>query len=163
MHPNIQEPKDEKGTYIDIDDKDKKILEVLMENSRLSFRAIAKKTSLSTATVINRIKRLKDDDIIKGYTTKIDFEKIGYDLLAMIQVKISRGKFEQVENKIASNQHVIGMFDVTGDFDALILARFKSRKTLDYFIKRIMTYENIERTSTRLVLNVTKFENTPLF
>tara|TARA_Y100000310_G_C20547576_1_gene746360 strand:+ start:162 stop:635 length:474 start_codon:yes stop_codon:yes gene_type:complete len=144
-------------------EKDKRILEVLLSNSRLSYRAIAKKTGLSTATVINHFQRLKSEGVIKGFTTKIDFEKIGYDTLVLIEIRISHGKLEDVEKKIADNQHVIGMFDVTGEFDAIILARFKDRRSLDYFVKKIQTYENLERTSTRLVFDVVKHEDTPTF
>lgn len=146
-----------------IDSKDKKILEVLLSNSRLSYRSLAKKTGLSTATVIKHLEKLEQDKVIKGFTTKIDYEKIGYDLLALIEIRIAHGKLFEVEQKIAKTPNVIGLFDVTGDFDALVLARFKNRMGLDFFIKKIQTYEFVERTSTRLVLNVIKQEDTPLF
>ena len=51
------------------------------------------------------------------------------------------------------------MFDTTGDFDSVIIARFKSRRNLDYFLKKILTFDEIERTSTRIVLNTIKYGN----
>ena len=145
------------------DSKDKKILEALLSNSRISYRSLAKKTGLSTATVIKHLGKLEQDKVIKGFTTRIDYEKIGYDVMALVEVRIAHGKLFDVEGKIAKSPNVIGLFDVTGDFDALILARFKNRRGLDFFIKKIQTYEFVERTSTRLVLNVIKQEDTPLF
>ena len=144
---------------VKIDPKDEKILNVLIDNSRLSFRAIAKKTGLSTATVINHIQRLKKEGIILKYTTKLDYEKLGYDFLAIIELRISHGQFVHVEEKISKFTQVVSMFDTTGNFDSVVIARFKSRRNLDYFLKKILEFDEIERSSTRIVLNTIKYGN----
>jgi len=62
----------------------------------------------------------------------------------------------EVEKEIAGNPNVFGFYDITGDYDALILARFKSRFELSDMIKKLHASPNIESTNTHLILNVIK-------
>ena len=73
-----------------LEQTDKKILNILLDNSRLSLRQIAKKTQVSVATVMNHIKKLEKEGIIKKYTTKLDYEKTGYDVEVMVEIRISK-------------------------------------------------------------------------
>lgn len=139
-----------------MENKDTAILKVLTENSRLSFREIAKKTGISVVTVINRIKEMEKQKIIKRYVPELDYEKLGYEVQAIIQLRISRGKLFEVEKTIAKLPNVFAVYDVTGDFDSMILAKFRNRKGLDSFLKKIQTYDFIERTETKLILNIIK-------
>ncbi len=141
-----------------IDETDTSIMNILLDNSRLSYRQIAKKAGVSVATVMHRIKRLESRGIIRKYTAKLDYDKIGYDIVAIIDIKISKGKLAMMEKRIASHENVIACYDITGEFDAQITTRFRSRKGLDSFLKKIQTYEFVERTRTNLVLNVIKEE-----
>ncbi|MBN2454697.1 Lrp/AsnC family transcriptional regulator [Candidatus Woesearchaeota archaeon] len=138
------------------DDKDRKILNALLDNSRLSYRQIAKKALVSVATVMNRIKRLEKGGVIKGYSALLNYENLGYDIDVIISIKVSKGKLFQVENKIATNPNVLSVFDVTGDFDAVVIAKFRNRRALDSFLKRVQAYDFVERTNTTLILNTIK-------
>jgi Lrp/AsnC family transcriptional regulator, regulator for asnA, asnC and gidA len=136
-----------------IDEIDKKILNELIINSKLSYRDIAKNVKVSTVTVMNRIKKLKKEKIIKKHVTIIDYEKLKYDFEVLIEMRISNGKLIEIENKISSHSCVYKVIDITGDFDALVFARFTSRRRMDTFIKKIQTYKYIERIKTRIILN----------
>ena len=138
---------------------DKKILNILVDNSRLSLRKIAKKADVSVATVMHHIKKLEKEGIIKKYTTKLDYEKTGYDVEVIIEIRISKGKLFEVEKKIAMHPNVFAVYDITGAFDALVLARFPTRRRMDNFLKKLQTYEFVERTETKLILNTIKEEN----
>lgn len=142
-----------------IDELDKKILNVLLTNSRLSYREIAKKIGVSVATVMNRVNRLQKEKLIKKYSAVLDYEKLGYDIKVAIDLRVSKGKLFEVEKKIASHPNVSAVYDVTGNFDCLLIATFKNRRMMDKFLKEIQTYDFVERTETRLVLNVLKEEN----
>lgn len=144
---------------MELEETDKKILNVIVENSRLSLRQIAKKANVSVATVMHHIKKLEKEGIIKKYTTKLDYEKTGYDVEVIIEIRISKGKLFDVEKKIASNPNVFAVYDTTGPFDALVLARFSTRRQMDNFLKKLQTYEFVERTETKLILNTIKDEN----
>ena len=62
----------------------------------------------------------------------------------------------EVENKLAKNPHIFAVYDITGEYDALILARFKNRDDLSKMIKEIHTSPYVERTNTHIVLNIIK-------
>ena len=139
-----------------LDDTDKKILNVVLDNPKLSVRDIAKHTNVSPVTVLKRVKALENEGIIKSYTTYLDYQKAGYDIDVMINIRVSKGKLLEVEEKLASNKNVFAVYDITGDFDILAIAKFKNRKTLDQFVKKIQTYPHVERTDTILILNTIK-------
>ena len=143
---------------VHIDKLDLKIIEVLNNNARTSFREISRKLKISLTTVANRIKKLEAEGIIKGYIPLIDLDKVGYSLLTIIGIRISRGRLMEVERKISKNPHVYEIYDTTGEWDSIIIARFKNREELNKFIKRVLSVEYVERTMTWLVLNVVKDE-----
>ncbi|MBI4439241.1 Lrp/AsnC family transcriptional regulator [Candidatus Woesearchaeota archaeon] len=139
-----------------ISELDKAIINLLLNDSRLSYRNMARKAGVSVATVMNHVKAMEKAGVIKGYTAVIDHEKIGFDVDVLISIKVSKGKLFNVENKIASSENVFAVYDVTGDYDAVVLARFKNRRSLDSFLKKIQTLEFVERTNTVMVLNTIK-------
>ncbi|MDI6720754.1 MAG: Lrp/AsnC family transcriptional regulator [Candidatus Aenigmarchaeota archaeon] len=141
-----------------MDELDKKIANLLMENSKLSYRKIARNLSTSTATIMNRVNRLEKEGIIKKYTAKLDYERLGYDVSVIVDVRVSKGKLLEVEKKIASHPNVSAVYDITGHFDAMVIANFRSRKELDVFLKRLQALEFVERTETKLILNKVKEE-----
>jgi DNA-binding Lrp family transcriptional regulator len=135
---------------------DKEILKEFTRDSRQSYREIARKLKVSTATVMNRVNNLQQKNIIQKYTAKIDTKQLGFDVKVIISVQVSKGKLLQVENKIAKHPNVIAVYDTTGDFDIVIVAEFKNTKSMDNFLKLIQTYDFVERTNTRLVLHTMK-------
>ena len=139
--------------------KDVKIVNILIENARLSAREVARKAGVSVVTVINKMKELEKTGIISGYTAEIDSEKIGYDVHAIIRLQIAKGKLFEIENKIAVHPNVSAVYDVTGEFDALVITKFKSRKSLDAFLKKIQGYDFVQRTETQLILNTIRERN----
>jgi len=145
------------------DEIDKKILNVLLENSRLSYREIAKKVGVSVVTVLKRIKILENEGVVKGYTAVLDYEKLGYDISVIIKMRIAKGKLFEVEKKLKSQASVFAVYDVTGDFDAVIIAKFKNRRAMDTFLKKTQTFEFMERTETSIVLNTIKEKNIEVY
>jgi len=141
-----------------LDDLDVAILRRLNQDARKSFRDIAREIEVSISTVSNRVKRLESEGIILGYAPLLDEKKLGYDVLAVIGVRISKGKLLEVQRKIAREDKVVEVYDVTGEYDSVIIARFRNTKELDAFIKKLVAMENVDRTYTQVVLNVVKQE-----
>lgn len=141
-----------------MDELDKKILNLLNKNARKSYRQMAKELKVSMSTVSNRVKNLENEGVIKGYIPVLDPQKVGYDLLVMVGVRISRGKLLEVQNKISEHTGVFGVYDITGEWDSIVFVRFRNREELNTFIKWTLNLEYIERTYTQVVLNVVKEE-----
>jgi len=134
---------------------DLEIVKILSQDSRESYRKIAKELNKSPVTIKSHVEEL-EKGIIKSYGAQLDYEKLGFDIIAIIEVTISKGKMLEVEKMIAENPNVFGVYDITGTYDALILARFRNRGELSTMIKEIHTSPNVESTNTHLVLNVIK-------
>ncbi len=145
-----------------LDALDNNLLNALVENSRLSYRQLAKKLKVSPATIMHRLGNLEKEGNIKNYTTNLDYEKLGFDVNVIIEVRVSRGRLLDVEKRIAGHPNVYAVYDITGDFDAIIIAKFPTRKSMDTFLKKLQTVEFVERTETKLILNTIKEENVRL-
>jgi DNA-binding Lrp family transcriptional regulator len=141
---------------VQLDDTDVNILNVLMHDAKMPLREIGKKLAISFVTVLNRIKRMEQEGVIKGYAAQINTKKIGYDTCVIIHVRIAKGKMIEVEKKIASSRNVVAVYDTTGEYDVVIIAKFKSTTAMDTFLKKVQTYEFVERTNTALVLHTMK-------
>lgn len=143
---------------VEIDEIDIEILRSLNRNARKSFRDIAKEIDLSMTTVSKHIKQMENDGIIIGYAPILDPIKIGFDITALIGIKILHGKIVETEEMLAEDPAVYAVFDSTGEYDAIVQARFRNRKELNDFVKKVLEYEHVEKTNTNLILSVTKDE-----
>ena len=139
-----------------IDDRDIKILNHLLTDARQSSRQLAHRLGVSTVTMISRIKKLEESKIIRGYSVRLDHELLGYDITAIIEIKTTKGKMLEIENKIAKQDNVIAVYDITGDADTIVIAKFKDRKSVSSFVKKLLEIPNVENTVTHLVLNTIK-------
>jgi len=135
---------------------DFQILRLLQEDSRMSYRKIADAIGMAVGTVYNRIKRLEDEGVLKAYTVMVDTTKIGYDLTAVILIQAEGLHLAEVEKKIAQSDYTICVYDITGDFDIAVIARFRNRSMLNNFIKGILKIPHVTRTVTNVTLNVVK-------
>jgi len=141
---------------MDLDETDVKILKTLLSDARLSSRQISKRSGVSIGTVLSRMKRMEREGVIKGYSGVVDHEKIGYQLTALIEITVSKGRLLEMENEIARMPNVCCVYDVTGLTDAFVIAKFKSREELSTFAKRLLALPYVERTNTHLVLTTIK-------
>ncbi|PIN85692.1 MAG: AsnC family transcriptional regulator [Candidatus Diapherotrites archaeon CG11_big_fil_rev_8_21_14_0_20_37_9] len=143
---------------VPVDSVDFDLLRVIEKDAKLSLRKVAKKAGVSVATVMNRLHKLEKDGVIKNYSAVLDYEKLGYEFQAIIDVNVSKGMLFQVEKKIAAHPNVAAVYDITGHFDVMVIAYFKSRRSLDAFLKKVQGYEFVQKTETRIILNTIKEE-----
>ena len=139
-----------------MDKIDEKILKNLLVDARLSARQLSLKLGMSTVTVLSRIKKLEKEKVIKGYTSLLDHEKLGYDLTAVIEIIAKKDKIVEVEDELSGIENVCAVYDVTGNTDTLIIAKFKGREDLSKFVKNLSSIPNVENTITHVVLNTVK-------
>ena len=111
---------------------------------------------------MKRVHALEKSGVIKNYSVTLDYDKIGYDLHVIIDVRVAKGKLHMVEKKIVRHNNVLAVYDNTGSFDATVIARFASRATLDNFLKKLQTYDFVERTETKLILSTIGKKNLKL-
>src|SRR5680860_392690 len=96
-------------TY-EIDELDLEILSTLSTDGRNNKSTIADDLNRSPNTIIKRISNLEENGVIKNYGIQIDYEKLGYNIIALIEITVSKGKMLEVEKKIAQNPNVFAVY-----------------------------------------------------
>ncbi len=91
-----------------------------------------------------------------GYTIRLNAEKAGWGLTVVVGLRIEKGRLLELQRRIAEDHRVLGVYDVTGDFDSMVIARAKNRKDLDDLSKNVLSIDGVERSITHLVLNTVK-------
>ena len=139
-----------------LDDTDRSIIEVLERDARTSLRRIAEEVDVSLGTVSNRVKKLEENGVIKDYRVILDSEKVGWNLNVVIGLRIQKGRLIEIQEKIARDNRVYGVYDVTGEFDSMVIARARDRSDLDDLSKNVLSMDGVVRSVTHLVLNTVK-------
>ena len=139
-----------------MDETDKKIIAEYLKDARVSYREVAKRLQLAVGTVLTRTKKLENDGIIESYSAILNHDKLGYEIIAISEITVSKGKLTEVENAIAKLSPTCAVYDVTGENDVIIISKFKSRDEMSDFTKKLLSMSNVERTNSRIVLNTIK-------
>ena len=119
---------------MELDNKDKKLLEILQKNSRESLTILAKEINLSIDSTHKRLKKLQESGIIVKYSVFIDPKKLGYDLVANIQIKLQNINEEELNKFIAylrANKNAIELITTLGDYDLTCVLIAKNTEELD--------------------------------
>ena len=139
-----------------IDEIDRKILNELLRDCRRSYRSISRRAGVSVGTVLARVRKLESAGVIKGYSAILDHEKLGYQLTALAEITVSKGKLLEMEQAISKLPNTCAVYDVTGLTDAVVLAKFRSREELSRFTKNLLGMPFIDRSNTHVVLTTVK-------
>jgi len=135
-----------------LDASDLLLLHELLADGRASHRELAERTGLSLATVNRRVRQMEADGAIKGYTVLADAERVGWGLTAVIGLRIDKGHIRAVHERISADGRIFGVYDITGEWDGLVLVRLRDREDLDDLVKTTLSLPHIQRTTTMVVL-----------
>jgi Lrp/AsnC family leucine-responsive transcriptional regulator len=112
-----------------LDRTDRRILESLQENGRLSNVALARQVNLTATPCLERVRRLERDGYIRGYTAVLDPALVGAGLLVFVEITLSHtspGVFRDFRNGVSQLREVLDCHLVSGNFDYLIKARVRN-------------------------------------
>jgi len=138
------------------DGLDHRILSLLLRDSRVSARQVASRLGVSTSTVTSHIGRLERQGVIRSYTALLDHQKLGYEITVITEVLVSKGKLLEMEREIAKLPGVCAVYDVTGEIDGIVIAKFRDREELSRFTKGLLAMPFVERTNSHVVLTAVK-------
>jgi len=129
---------------VKLDDKDKKILTILQENYRISYKDLAKKIDMAASSVHNRVRNMLKAGIIREFDTLIDPFKVGYETIATIGLSVDPLKLSEVAEKISSYDEIQLVATSTGDHDIIVRVIEKNEKDLWRFINdKIKTIDGV--------------------
>ena len=143
----------------DLDAKDQQILALLEADARRPNSEIARLTALSAPTVAERIARLRDTGVIKGFTVQIDAARVGLPIHAVIQFRPTKLNDDEAAELVSKLPEVRDCFRVTGEVLLLVIVRVADTERLRTLLAYL--YKHGE-TSTSIVLNV-EVEQRPIF
>ena len=144
------------GANTGIDDLDRKILALLAEDSRLSYREIAKQLGASHANVSSRIKRLEELNVIRGYTVITDPEALE---LYPLCIRISAGPgadLSQIGTDVSQIEKAHIVMRVSGDCELLVLAMCDDRQEAMDVLQEISKVSGVEKAESHIVLDSIK-------
>lgn len=123
-----------------------------MEDARASHREISRQSGIPLATVNRRIRRLEGAGVLRGAVPILSAEAVGWTLTVVVGLRIDKGHLRPVQEHIAQDPRVVAVYDVTGDWDGLAIARLRDRADLDDLVKGTLSAAHIQRTFTMVVL-----------
>lgn len=116
----------------ELDNTDQEIIKQLNQNGRKSFRQIAKELNLSVWTITNRVQKLKQTGIIKGFQLQLDYTQLGYNIETFIGID-NTGNIENIIKRYPEN--IIAAHKTTGQYNTLLITRFKDTTELNIFLE----------------------------
>ncbi len=134
----------------EMDDINRKILKLLQTNARTSLKTIAENTFLSSPAVSARIEKMEKDGIIAGYHAQIDPMKLGYHIIAFINLNVVPEDKPKFYSYAQSIPNVLECSCVTGEYSMLMKVAFPSTMELDVFIGQLQKFG---KTSTQIVFS----------
>ena len=137
-----------------LDTLDRHILSLLQENCKLSLNRIGERVGLSAPSVVDRIRKLEENGVIRGYTAVLDARKLGKDITAFIGVSIHHPKLIQTfEKDIDRFEEVQECHHVTGEYTLLLKVKTDNTSGLEELIRQIRSINGVDRTETSVVLS----------
>ncbi|CPM95814.1 leucine-responsive regulatory protein [Bordetella pertussis] len=128
----------------ELDRIDRKILDILQREGRISITELAEKISLSATPCSERVRRLEREGVITGYPARINPAALGKTLLVFLEIRLSAKSgdvFDKVKQELLYVPEVMECHLVSGDFDYLVKARLSEmneyRRLLGEILKRL--------------------------
>ena len=145
---------------INLDLTDKKILNLLQQNSKANIKEIALKIGLTQTPTYERIKRLEKAGVIKNYIAVLDKEKVGYTIEVFCQVTLlvhSKEMITRFENAINKIDEVMECFHVAGNYDYLLKIIVKDMNSYQAFLKnKLSVLDSVANVQSTFVMSSTK-------
>lgn len=144
-----------------MDEKDRKIIEILKEHGDYTTRQISKKTLLPATTIHNRIRKLKKDKVIKKFTIELDHSKVDKGFVAYVLVSVNLSVLKQKKKTQWDLASELKKFDfiervdiVSGGTDLVAFVRVKDVEEFDkVLLGKLQSLEGIENTQSMIVIH----------
>ncbi|ELY85836.1 HTH-type transcriptional regulator Lrp [Natrinema altunense] len=162
---------------------DSDLVNELLDDGRASLRSLAEELDVSVTTVSNHLSDLEDEGVIEGYTPKVDYDAVGYDVTAVhlsdledegviegytpkvdydavgydvtavMQFKAEGNALPEITETLKDHRQMISVYEVTGDYDVIAIGKFQDTDDMNDQIKTLITDPDINQSNTSIVLN----------
>ena len=132
---------------------DRKLVNKLLDDGRASLRSLGGDLDVSVTTVSNHISNLEDDGVIEGYAPVIDYGELGYDVTAILQLKVEGSALPDITDRLQEHKHMVTVYETTGDHDIIAIGKFTDTDHMNDQIKELLVDPDINESNTSVVLN----------
>lgn len=132
---------------------DAKLINELLGNGRASLRSLGEDLDVSVTTVSNHLRDLEDESVINGYTPIVDYGNLGYDVTAIIHLKVEGSALAEITDRIKEQKQMISVYETTGDYDIIAIGKFKDTDDMNAQIKSLLEDVDIRESNTSVVLD----------
>ena len=132
---------------------DAKLINALLGDGRASLRSLGEDLDVSVTTVSNHLQDLEAEGVIQGYSPRVDYDKLGYDVTAVIQLKVEGQSLPEITGRLHDVDGMVSVYEVTGDYDVIAVGKFRNTDEMDEQIKDLLTDTAIRESNTSVVLN----------
>jgi Lrp/AsnC family leucine-responsive transcriptional regulator len=143
-----------------IDETDKKILEILQTDGRITNAKLAATIGISPPAMLERVRRLETAGVISRYASVLDREKIGLEVMAIVSISLALHQLESIdrfEEKLLALDEVLECHQVTGDDDFILKVVLEDIKSYSEFaLKKLATIPGIQSFKSSIVLSTIK-------
>jgi Lrp/AsnC family leucine-responsive transcriptional regulator len=127
-----------------------KLIKLLEKNGRLTYAELGKLVHLSAPAIAERVRKLEETGVITGYGAKINLEKIGIPITALVECQVYRAKEREFKALVLSLDEVISCYNVTGPYAFVLRVAVRSMSLLDALLERLI---DLSDTNTMMVLS----------
>ena len=132
---------------------DAELVNALLNDGRASLRSLGEELDVSVTTVSNHLSDLEDEGVIDGYTPVVDYSALGYDVTAIIQLKVEGNALPDITDRLEGHKQMISVYEVTGDYDIIAVGKFADTDGMNRHIKTLLNDPDIKESNTSVVLN----------
>jgi DNA-binding Lrp family transcriptional regulator len=132
---------------------DAKLVNALLGDGRASLRSLAEDLDVSVTTISNHLGDLEDQGVVRGYTPVLDYDELGYDVTAFIQLKVEGSALPDITDRLKEHKQMTSVYEVTGDYDVVAIGKFQDTDGMNDQIKELLTDPDINESNTSVVLN----------
>lgn len=132
---------------------DRKLINALLGNGRESLRSLGEELDVSVTTVSNHLKDLESEGIVNGFTPIIDYNALGYDVTAIIHLKVEGSALPELTKRLREQKQIISIYETTGDYDIIAIGKFTTTDSMNEQIKALLADVDIRESNTSVVLN----------
>lgn len=132
---------------------DAKLVNALLGDGRASLRTLAEQLDVSVTTVSNHLSDLEATGAITGFSPVIDYDKFGYDVTAILHLKVEGSSLPDLTNRLTEYQQMVNVYEVTGDYDIVAVGKFRDTDHMNDIIKSLLRDADIKESNTSVVLN----------
>ncbi|WP_298715304.1 Lrp/AsnC family transcriptional regulator [Chitinophaga sp.] len=145
-----------------LDETDKKILRILQQNAKLSHKQIGDAVNRSATPVYERIRKMEEAGVVKGYVALVDHKKVGRSLVVFTAVHLDRHEHEVIkafEKEIVHAEEVMECYHMTGTDDYLLKVAVRDMDEYQQFIvEKLSRLRNIGTVRSSFVMTEIKHE-----